>query len=135
MATHPKLTPLGLAVTPRNVAHASLIALEIAEAAITGSRDAHSRLYVAVMAVDNTVSFLSFPTESGRIRLRARLEDLQRVESNALALRQLAPDSIIQRGISLAIFVVQTALAGVSYQPEHALHEAQAIVRLAGRQT
>ena len=113
-------------VTQRNVAHSVLLALEAAEHHLM-PRGSHSRLFVAILATQEAISYISFPTITGRTRLRLRLEDLQRVESNAVALGQLAPDSPIARGISLAILVTQTALAGVAYNAEHALREARRI--------
>lgn len=120
------------AVSPRNVAHAALLALQEAEAQIMPP-DGHSRLFVAITCLEDALAYLSFPTRSGRTRLRLRLEDVQRVESTGVQLGNLNPDSLIQAGLSLAIFVAQTTLAGVIYQPEHALDEARRIVRLAAR--
>lgn len=118
---------------PRNVAHSALISLEIAEYALMPNPACHSRLWVALRAVESSISFLSFPTATGRTRLRLRLDDLFLVQSNGIDMGNLPPDSLIDRGLSLAIFITQTALAGIAFDPEYALREAREIEALAGR--
>lgn len=117
-------------VSPRNVAYSVLIALQEAEARLMPD-GAHSRLYAAVSTTDAAVRFLSNPTSSARADLVSELETLKEIESAAANLGQLPKGSLISLGISIAIYVAQTTLAGYEWSSGSVLREAQSIYRLA----
>lgn len=121
-----------LTLSNRNTAHAVLMALETAEANLMPPGSS-SRLYLAIRAADSVVAFYSMPSLPARQRLAIRLEDLQRVESDATALGHLPIGSLMQRGLSVAIHITQAALADTPPNAAHVLEEARQIVRLSER--
>lgn len=121
-----------LTLSNRNTAHAVLLALESAEANLM-PQGSHSRLYAAIIAADSTVAFYANPSLTARHRLSVRLEDLQRIESDATAMGHLPVGSLMQRGISLGIHITQAALADAPPNAAHVLEEARQIVRLSAR--
>lgn len=124
---------LDTAVSPANVATSALYALEAAETAIMPCRCAHSRLYVAITCVEETRSFLQFPSEPGRVRLLSALEDVFRVETEGAALRNTRP--LIRRGLALAITLAQGALLGDPGSADLVLEEIRQIAQIAERES
>lgn len=123
-------------VSAQNVAHAVLIALEAVEAATMPSGTS-SRLFVAIRAADATKAYLAYEghacpaRDAARRTLLVRLDDVEAVESVGVTLRNLPVGSLMQRGISLAAHVAKAALADADPFAEHALHEAQLLMRVA----
>jgi hypothetical protein len=117
----------------RNTAAVVLAALETAEETLSPAGTSQTRLFVATRAAQASLAYISFPTDSGRTRLRLRLEDLQLVESLGCLAGNLPVGGLMQRGLSLAIHIAQTTLAGVPASTEFVLEEARVIVRLASR--
>jgi hypothetical protein len=111
----------------RMIAYAVTHALESAEATLPAG--AQSRLWAACRTSRATLRYLQRPTGVARADLAAHLDQLRDIESMAVLVGQLPPESIVSRGISLAIHIAQAALAAVP-TGAHALCEAKELRRL-----
>lgn len=118
-------------VSPYNAAVSTHTALSAAEAWLM-PEGARSRLFAAVEVADITVSYLAYESDQTRASLLKALNHLRLVESNAVDMNNLPPDSLVGRGLSLGIYIAQMAL-GASVPTSHAMREAREIVKLAAR--